>query len=350
MEMTTAPSELIRQAQAHLRDAAHGFDWSAVDVDVAVREHVRFPLPASQPVPAPTVNWTTVSDVMRFLLAARDPDEIARRAAACLAMLPWVAWASYNGFEAPSANIVTVALDARADSTANLQVCMAQVDADAKRVTDDIITLACEIYSREVENRRLAAEAQTDPLTGLRNRRGFEPFVDQALARAARSGERVTLMLFDLDHFKGINDTLGHDAGDRALRTVAESIEATIRPTDMAARLGGDELAVLLTGSDADGATAVADRIRALVAHANPLAPRALTLSVGIADDRLTHGHGPAARKNLMRCADEALYFAKEAGRDRATVHPRCRFEVVESMPVAAANLIEMPVTPRVSA
>jgi diguanylate cyclase (GGDEF)-like protein len=157
--------------------------------------------------------------------------------------------------------------------------------------------------------------AHVDALTGLSNRRAFEEALGREVARATRTGEPVSLALFDIDHFKAVNDTLGHQGGDEVLRTVATALAQACRDADLAARYGGEEFAVLLPSCGAGEAFRVTERLRAAVAGAV-----AVTMSAGVAA-LPTHAASP---DELLRKADDALYAAKRAGRDR-TVRARAR-------------------------
>jgi diguanylate cyclase (GGDEF)-like protein/putative nucleotidyltransferase with HDIG domain len=161
---------------------------------------------------------------------------------------------------------------------------------------------------------RLRDAALTDPLTELLNRRGFEQLMEEELARAARSGQPLSLLVGDLDHFKTINDRFGHHEGDLALADFSAMVSATKRSIDGAARIGGEEFALALPSTDEHGAYLMAERLRRLL---RDTAPRAgLTISFGIA----THpGHGTTA-DDLLRNADQALYLAKRLGRDRSVI------------------------------
>lgn len=165
--------------------------------------------------------------------------------------------------------------------------------------------------------RALALEqALTDPLTGLRNRRGL----DRALARLAASGQPFGLIHIDLDHFKRINDTLGHAAGDRVLAEVAARLKRAVRDADGVARLGGDEFVVLLPGLRGRArAGRVARRLLRDLERPLPLLPPAapLSASLGVA---LWDGAGPAGAEALLLAADRALYRSKGTGRGRITV------------------------------
>ena len=161
--------------------------------------------------------------------------------------------------------------------------------------------------------RREQRAATTDALTGLLNRRGFEERFAEELARAERHGELLSLLVIDCDGLKSINDLHGHNTGDRALQQLAASARANKRVSDPAARFGGDEFAIVLTGADATEATAIAERMRDDLA-AEPLGSRhRLTASIGLAvfpDDGQT-------TDALLQAADAALYHAKREGGNR---------------------------------
>jgi diguanylate cyclase (GGDEF)-like protein/PAS domain S-box-containing protein len=157
-----------------------------------------------------------------------------------------------------------------------------------------------------------------DFLTGLFTRRRFAHELAQQVARAARYGPRGAVLLLDLDHFKRVNDTLGHEAGDELLKTVAGALRRRIRRTDVLARLGGDEFALLLPKANLEEATRVAealvDAVRGCgLPRGATCAP--MTVSVGIALFDSLH------EKELVDHADRAMYRAKQAGRDRVAVH-----------------------------
>ena len=163
---------------------------------------------------------------------------------------------------------------------------------------------------------RFADAAREDPVTGMRNRRGFDETFDLEVERARRTGRSVSLVLGDLDHFKQVNDRLGHPRGDEVLRRAGEIIEATNRRIDLAARVGGEEFAVLLPDSDERGAHIAAERIRRAIREgfADDVMP--LTISFGIAS---FPAHGDNT-DDLMESADQALYTAKEIGRDCSVI------------------------------
>ena len=156
--------------------------------------------------------------------------------------------------------------------------------------------------------------ASTDELTGIPNRRGFFAAAQQLVARQAKKGEPVSVLMFDLDHFKSINDRFGHLVGDEALRVFASTAVGNMRESDVVARFGGEEFVAMLPGSLADATTA-AERVRtAFQAVAGTVAgcPLAATVSVGAASAELC-----ADVAALLAAADGALYRAKANGRNR---------------------------------
>jgi diguanylate cyclase (GGDEF)-like protein len=170
-------------------------------------------------------------------------------------------------------------------------------------------------------NLELRTQSQTDPLTGLANRRLFEQRLAEEVLRAQRHGLPVSLLALDVDHFKRFNDRYGHPAGDAALVQVARALQSLARrPADLAARTGGEEFALLLPHTAAAEAQALAEQLLTavdslLIPHADSSTARSLTLSIGVA----TLAPGMDMR-TLVRAADEALYRAKAEGRHRVAV------------------------------
>lgn len=156
-----------------------------------------------------------------------------------------------------------------------------------------------------------------DGLTGLPNLRQFRLVLDRELDRVARTGEPLSLLLLDIDHFKSINDGHGHPAGDRVLKTLASLLESGVRPMDTVSRIGGEEFGVILPSSQPQQACRVAGRLRAAVENAQVFledgTPLPITLSCGVAAVAPWAGVTPAA---LIAAADRALYAAKQAGRN----------------------------------
>ena len=162
--------------------------------------------------------------------------------------------------------------------------------------------------------------AEVDPLTSVFNRRAFLALLDKALSHAQRTQTRLPVLVIDLDHFKKINDTWGHQGGDDALRHFVMLTRRCLRNEDIMGRLGGEEFAIFLPGADGSGAVALAERLCALV-ETDPLVDGGrsigLTVSIGIALANL----GDAAQ-TALQCADAAMYIAKERGRNRVEMLP----------------------------
>ena len=155
-----------------------------------------------------------------------------------------------------------------------------------------------------------------DPLTGLANRRHFRAVLEREIDRVTRSGEAALLLMLDIDHFKKVNDTHGHLAGDVVLQSVARTLSASVRPMDTLARYGGEEFAVVLTETDAAGTRLLAEKIRAAVEQMEPVDPttKKLTVSLGACTRYAKPGDD---REELLSTADKALYQAKKRGRNR---------------------------------
>jgi diguanylate cyclase (GGDEF)-like protein len=178
-------------------------------------------------------------------------------------------------------------------------------------------------YSDVTDLVREAAEqhhfATTDSMTDLHNRRHFTTLADAEWQRFQRYQRPLSLLMFDIDHFKFINDKLGHDAGDRAIVDLAGLARADKRPTDIVARIGGDEFVMLLPETDVQQASIVAERLRQKVSQTptgEPGAEMKMTISVGVASATLSM---PGVQA-LLKQADEALYRAKFLGRNKVSL------------------------------
>ena len=168
----------------------------------------------------------------------------------------------------------------------------------------------------EAANRALDLQARTDALTGLLNRRGFETQMAFAVALARRSSRPLSLITVDVDHFKRVNDTYGHEAGDEVLRRLARTLESRLRGSDVVARLGGEEFVALLPDTDLDGAQSIAQAlVTAMAEQQNPVVGT-ITVSAGVATMRSADDNGAA----MLRRGDAALYEAKGQGRNRVCV------------------------------
>lgn len=176
-----------------------------------------------------------------------------------------------------------------------------------------------------VNHARLFAQIQqqalTDALTGCYNRRSFEMQFDREMQMARRQHQPLSLIMLDLDRFKQLNDSAGHDAGDAALRQLADCFRQELRGVDSAARFGGDEFALILPQAYADGALIVAERLRQRIAEIHISGFGDLSASMGIA----TFPNHGSSRSELVIAADRALYDAKRTGRNRV-----CIFDTVK--------------------
>jgi diguanylate cyclase (GGDEF)-like protein len=168
----------------------------------------------------------------------------------------------------------------------------------------------------EKASSELARLARRDTLTGLANRRAADERLHQEVALHVRHGQPLSVLLIDIDHFKRVNDTHGHDVGDAVLIEVGQRLGSACRNTDLVARYGGEEFIVVMTHTDEQGALAVAEKLRAEFAAAPWPTVGSLTASIGAACGYGRHTEVAA----LVKLADEALYQAKRSGRDRVCV------------------------------
>lgn len=174
-----------------------------------------------------------------------------------------------------------------------------------------------DITSRKEMEAHLERLATTDPLTGLANRYRFFRAAEQEAARAARYGRPLAVLMADLDHFKRINDTCGHEAGDYVLTAFAALCRQILRPTDLIARFGGEEFALMLPETGLPGAITLAERLRAATETLSVPGGRLRTsISIGVT---VVHGGESSVEAALSR-ADRALYAAKQGGRNRVCV------------------------------
>jgi diguanylate cyclase (GGDEF)-like protein len=193
--------------------------------------------------------------------------------------------------------------------------------AAALRVLGILCNQAAATLSVIQEKEKARRAAVRDGLTGLFNRRAFDELLGRTLAREARQNGRFALVLLDVDHFKKLNDTFGHQAGDHALKETARLLRRQLRRQDEAARIGGEEFAAILPGTDASGAEQLGERIRRAVEEHQTVfegARLAVTVSAGAA---VWPADG-ADEAALLAAADRALYAAKQAGRNRVMLVP----------------------------
>ncbi len=182
-----------------------------------------------------------------------------------------------------------------------------------------LLTLLADQAAIAIVNARLhqavSHQARQDPLTGLPNRRGLDERLEAEIVQAARIGGVFSVMMLDMDGFKQVNDTWGHEAGDEILRQVASALLGWVRSSDFLARYGGDEMTLLLPGTDLPQAQVVAHKIQEHMQALQLSLPQGKTVTLGLSGGiALYPRHGETAAA-LLRAADEALYRAKRAGR-----------------------------------
>lgn len=200
-----------------------------------------------------------------------------------------------------------------------------------------LVAFGALMLTNEFITNELRHLAEVDPLTNVFNRRAFLTLLDKAISNAQRTQTTLPVLVMDLDHFKKVNDSWGHRAGDDVLRHFVMLAQRCLRKEDVMGRLGGEEFAIFLPNAGAGGAIAVAERLRAMV-EAHPVVTEqrsiALTVSVGV-----TLCAGSESAGTALQRADEAMYLAKERGRNRVemTVAPAAPLVPVTATPASAA-------------
>ncbi|MEM0953761.1 MAG: diguanylate cyclase [Pseudomonadota bacterium] len=226
----------------------------------------------------------------------------------------WPALASYGEMA-----VILIAMGVRIRDLRKSKECAEKAQVQQLEASKELLEAQVAERTRELEAAKTAAEieALTDTLTGVNNRRSFLNLGQRMLDRSIREGLPLTLMMLDIDHFKAINDSYGHDMGDRALEAFAEAMMHLVRDRDLFGRLGGEEFALMMISSPED-AVQTAERLRRQVkeirldATPNPVQ---FSASVGVA-----HRGNEADVETLLKRADVALYQAKDGGRDRVQV------------------------------
>jgi diguanylate cyclase (GGDEF)-like protein len=204
------------------------------------------------------------------------------------------------------------------------------------------ITVASSFAFLVMQTRRTEAGlhhlAMFDPLTELFNRRGFMDLAEREIARARRAGLPCGVLMMDLDHFKRVNDEFGHIAGDRVLAEFAAVVKRAVRTEDLAGRYGGEEFCAVLPGTQLEVAIMIANRLRAAVSE-RPLGgiPRAITVSIGVV---VCHPDSSSTLDAAIARADEALYRAKQAGRNRVVGLEYAAAAVRSAAPQGAERLL----------
>ena len=183
---------------------------------------------------------------------------------------------------------------------------------------DELEVLRRENAALKRENALLRAASRTDPLTGLANRRAFDERLRSEIARAGRHGQPLAVLVVDVDDFKHVNDTWGHEKGDEVLVWVARFLQSQLRTTDIACRIGGDEFVVLLPATSREGAELLVERLRSMLDGLRRTAAHPVNMSFGVG----ALGPGSASPEALMAAADRAMYAAKGRTK-RGRLRPR---------------------------
>ncbi|MEB3755060.1 diguanylate cyclase [Acinetobacter sp. MD2(2019)] len=186
-----------------------------------------------------------------------------------------------------------------------------------KQLQDANSTLEQKVTERtrelELANTELEKLARYDVLTGLYNRRASNDYAHDLYQQWQRYQQAYTILLMDIDFFKKINDSYGHEVGDKVLQEVAKLIPMALRKTDFVARFGGEEFLVLLPATELDGAVILAERVRELIAHSTILVQQPITMSIGVSEVQAQD----VSTDDVIRHADQCLYTAKKQGRNR---------------------------------
>jgi len=231
---------------------------------------------------------------------------------------------------AEAQSIAIIPLTHRRKLLGSINLCSTDPQRFTRDHASDFLAHLGVIASFCVENTinraRLLRSGFTDVLTGWNNRRYLSVRLGEELARARRDGTRLVCLMLDIDHFKRVNDTWGHAAGDAVLRELAHRVESEVRASDVAARYGGEEFVILLPATDIEAAAKLAERVRTAIAASPIRLPNGeevkITASIGIAE--ACPGQGDKDLKtlgdSLIARADVALYAAKSAGRDQVMV------------------------------
>jgi diguanylate cyclase (GGDEF)-like protein/PAS domain S-box-containing protein len=195
----------------------------------------------------------------------------------------------------------------------------------------DVTEAAVGKQKLEGANNELAMLSRTDRLTQLNNRGYWEECLVAEYERYKRTSQPVTLIMFDIDHFKNVNDTYGHQAGDEVIRQTSRTLRRTIRKTDIAGRYGGEEFAVLLVDTSKDNALILAERLRKRI-EALTIQYEDMLIEFNISLGVSELNQSIKSYKDWIETADQALYFSKENGRNQTTVYSKEKFDNLKSV------------------
>jgi diguanylate cyclase (GGDEF)-like protein len=308
--LTAPPGGLARSRVTAVRSAATAtHERLAVVAATALREGAALLRDLGVPLPAPATDRTTtaVAEVLATGLDAAVTERIAGRVRSVFGLSQ------------------TLAVPIRTEQGLVGAIVLSRRDRavwpdSARRLLFGAARETATALERATTLREATAQATTDPLTGLPNRRYFDEFCG-LLARRRRSGDAVAALMIDIDHFKRLNETYGHPVGDAVLKRVATAIATTVRDADVPARVGGEEFAVLLRNPGPDVALEVGERVRRAVRAIDlrDIGVDEVSVSVGVAN-----ALGPDEPiPDLVERADQALRKAKRSGRDRVIAASR---------------------------
>ena len=295
-------------------------DTSAATVLKLIAEHSRDVI--AQLRSDMTINY--ISPSCERLFGRPTTEVIGRHIAEFIAAedLPIVAEASQRVTSGETVDAVVTVRVIRADgSHIWVEVASRLMGATAHGPFADRAIIMRDVTDRKALEDDLRAMAMKDGLTGIANRRAFDQALLTEWKRTVRAKSQMSLLLVDIDDFKGFNDAHGHQVGDDCLRSVALALQATaLRPADLVARYGGEEIAVILPDTDGQGAAITGERMRKAIEDLSivhgGLAGRIITVSVGAATALARDGGTAEMPQGLLSAADRALYSAKAAGRN----------------------------------
>jgi len=321
----TAPSEattlddLVNRA---LIDLTRRFKVPIAAAYLRVRDQRKFSVFGSVPDPSPSLDWTKALELLPYAAAATEPllvpdleqhplygqggaSAIRGFAGVPLAHGGGTRWGAIGVFDATQLALSADDIDGLAAFAADFA---AEIEEHIGAPRD-----AAQAASTERDERFEALEqlAATDPLTGLANRRGCEKSIAGEISRAEREKKPLSCIMLDIDRFKQVNDTMGHQAGDQVLRELSAMLRQSVRAYDIVARWGGEEFLLVLPGADLEAARQLAERIRVGVENLPNLAPGSVTISAGAAEVDTTYNF-----EETLRTADRRMYEAKQAGRN----------------------------------
>ncbi|MCE5195092.1 MAG: diguanylate cyclase [Nitrospiraceae bacterium] len=240
-------------------------------------------------------------------------------------------------------NVLALPLSAPDKNISALLVAVNRKDGFTQDDEDTLFSFAFQAFQALMMNQEIAKLAVTDGLTGLSNHRTFQEILHLEVEKAKRYNKTLPILMLDIDHFKYFNDTFGHQTGDDVLKTIAKIVKNSIRNVDFAARYGGEEFVVLLPDTGFDGAVTVAERIRNKVNNYHfpekSDKPQSLTVSIGVAYFPLDAAEAP----DIVRKADQALYFAKHQGRNKVCTYQDLLAGAAKEIPEELDEILKDP-------